>query len=182
MVEKLTRSYEKAYPDNPVISGLMHVNFLVKKGDLSRATEVANALSKDTGVDSWQYWTRKGWIEQGRGNMDAACASFEKAVEFWGKAFYLRYHLALAYLKAGRLADAVGEFERLLKRFDLNRAANPINAVKANYHLGVAYEQSGWYDRAIDQYEIFLDIWKDADPGTETLEDAKRRLAALKEM
>ena len=111
--------------------------------------------------------------------MDAACASFEKAVEFWG-VFFTRYHLALAYLKAGRLADAVDEFERLLERFCWNRAQNAASAVKAYYHLGVAYEQSGWYDKAIEQYEEFLDIWKDADPGTEELEDAKRRLAALR--
>ena len=114
--------------------------------------------------------------------MDAACTSFEKGVEFWGKQFYRQYPLALAYLKAGRLADAVEELERLLERFGRRRAYDAINAVKAYYHLGVAYEQSGWYDKAIDQYEKFLDIWKDADPGTEELEDAKRRLAALKEM
>jgi serine/threonine protein kinase/tetratricopeptide (TPR) repeat protein len=180
--EKLLRGYEKNYPDKPVVWGSMYVYFLVKQGDLSRATEVANVMTKDTGNDSWEYWACKGWIEQGSGNMDAACTSFEKAVEFWGKRFYLRYHLALAYLKAGRLADAVDEFERLLERFDGSRATNSISAVKAYYHLGVAYEQSGWYDRAIDQYEKFLDISKDADPGTEELEDARRRLAVLKEM
>ena len=52
--------------------------------------------------------------------------------------------------------------------------------VKAYYHLGLAYQQSGWKDKAIDQYEQFLDIWKDADPWIDELEDAKRRLAALK--
>ncbi len=114
--------------------------------------------------------------------MDAACTSFEKAVEFRGKGFVPQYYLASAYLKAGRLADAVDEFERLLERFDLNRTTNAGMAVKAYYHLGVAYEQSGWNDKAIEQYETFLDIWKDADPGIEELEDAKRRLAVLKEM
>jgi tetratricopeptide (TPR) repeat protein len=180
IVERLVQSYEKAYPENPVIWGDDYVYLLVKKGDLSRATEVANALNRHTGDDSWQYWWRKGCIEQGRGNMDAACTSFEKAVEFYGPHFRMHYELALAYLKAGRLADAVDEFERLLERFDQSRAIHPGRAVKAYYHLGVAYEQSGWNDKAIEQYEEFLDIWKDADPGTEELEDAKRRLAALK--
>jgi tetratricopeptide (TPR) repeat protein len=182
LVERLRQSYEKAYPENPVIWAGLYVYFLVIKGDLSRATEVANASNKVTGDDSWPYWVRKGLIEQGNGNMDAACISFEKAVEYWGKAFLIRYSLALAYLKAGRLAEAVGEFENLLERFDENRAVHPINAVKAYYHLGVAYEQSGWNNKAIEQYEIFLDIWKNADPGIEEVQDAKRRLAVLREM
>lgn len=33
---------------------------------------------------------------------------------------------------------------------------------------------------AIKHYEKFLDFWKDADPGFQEVEDAKKRLAALK--
>ena len=49
-----------------------------------------------------------------------------------------------------------------------------------HYYLGQAYEQSRWRDRAIEQYETFLDIWKDADARLESVEDAKARLARLK--
>ncbi len=179
VVERLVQSYEKAYPENPAGWRGFDVYLLVKAGELSRATD-AHALNKDT--NSWRYWIRKGWIEQGNGNMDAACRFFEKAVEFRGKGFVPQYYLASAYLKAGRLADAVDEIERLLERFDQDRVLNARLAVKAYYHLGVAYEQSGWDDEAIEQYEEFLNIWKDADPGIEEVEDAKRRLAVLKEM
>ena len=48
------------------------------------------------------------------------------------------------------------------------------------YMLGEAYEGSGRTDRAIAQYEEFLDIRKDADPGNPDVEDAKKRLARLK--
>jgi hypothetical protein len=47
--------------------------------------------------------------------------------------------------------------------------------------LGIAYEQSGWTGKAIEQYEEFLDIWKDADPGIAEVEDARERLARLKD-
>ena len=68
----------------------------------------------------------------------------------------------------------------MLSRYDTNRALSTIWAVKAHYLLGLAYEKSGWDKKAIEQYEEFLEIWKDADPGIPEVEDAKERLAKLR--
>ena len=81
---------------------------------------------------------------------------------------------------SGRLADAVAELEKGFLRYDETRASLPTYAVRAHYLLGLAYERSGWEDRAIEQYETFLDIWKDADEGIEEVEDARERVEALK--
>ena len=43
----------------------------------------------------------------------------------------------------------------------------------------MAYEASGWHDKAAAQYTEFLDIWKHADPGIAEVDDAKERLARL---
>ncbi len=40
--------------------------------------------------------------------------------------------------------------------------------------------KNGKMPNAIEHYEKFLDLWKDADPGVTEVEDARERLAGLK--
>jgi len=44
----------------------------------------------------------------------------------------------------------------------------------------VTLRQPGGGGAAREQYETFLDIWKNADEGLKSVEDAKERLANLK--
>ena len=57
------------------------------------------------------------------------------------------------------------------------RKSNIVNI----YLSGKVYEEHGYKAKAIEHYERFLDLWKDADPGITEVEDAKKRLAMLKE-
>jgi hypothetical protein len=41
------------------------------------------------------------------------------------------------------------------------------------------YEKKGLKVKAAEQYQKFLHLWKDADPGTSEVEDAQSRLADL---
>jgi hypothetical protein len=46
--------------------------------------------------------------------------------------------------------------------------------------LGKIHQQKGSKTEAIEHYERFLDLWKNAGPGIAEVEDAKKRLAGLK--
>jgi len=52
---------------------------------------------------------------------------------------------------------------------------------KSFYMLGKIYEKKGWIGKAIEHYEKFLDLWKDADPGIAEVEDAKKRVGWAEE-
>jgi cytochrome c-type biogenesis protein CcmH/NrfG len=42
--------------------------------------------------------------------------------------------------------------------------------------LGKIHEEQGETAKAIELYEKFLDLWKDADPGIAEVDDARERL------
>ena len=85
-------------------------------------------------------------------------------------------------MKSNRIADAVVQFENRLKVYNIHGLIWGGWHVKLHYQLGRAYELSNWNERAAEQYRIFLDIWKDADPGIEEIADARERLKRLENM
>lgn len=92
---------------------------------------------------------------------------------------FMRDTLARAYVQIGDLDKAIAEYERLLT-FNPESKERRLVHPKIHYRLAKVYEQNNQPEKAIKQYERFLELWKDADPGTSDVEDAKARLAGLK--
>jgi tetratricopeptide (TPR) repeat protein len=184
---KLLDAHRRVNPENLLDWQYDHAYLLSMQKRFSEAEEISREMRASV-VDTtnlelmYRYWLARGLIELERGDFDSACHYLQEAQKTV-KWFFVRYPMALAYLKAGRLSDAVREFERILERYErltLYRMFDPVWAVTAHYYLGVAYEESGWNNKAIEQYGEFLDTWKDADPGIPEVEDAKGRLTKLK--
>jgi tetratricopeptide (TPR) repeat protein len=177
-------AYRLLYPTDPVYDRDLYVYVLAKAGRLAQAEQVLKDLNRDIGDNhptyKFAYWAALGTVEEARGDLSAAIADYEKAnEESPGPVYGYRATLALAYLKAGKLGEAVAMFEKILSRYDADRISAVPGCVKDHYDLATAYEKSGWTAKAIEQYQEFLEIWKDADPGIPEIDDARQRLAHL---
>jgi len=87
--------------------------------------------------------------------------------------------LALAYYKAGDYEKAREEYARIISLISGRLPYGDIYA-KSFYMLGKIYQEKGMNEKAVEHYEKFLALWKDADPGIREVREAKKQLAALK--
>ena len=84
-----------------------------------------------------------------------------------------RESLALAHRMAGRLDEAAKVHEDMLNMCR--------GHTLSHYDLGQIYKEMGRKADAEQQYAAFLEAWAEADEGLPQVEDAKRRLAALRQ-
>jgi len=91
---------------------------------------------------------------------------------------FMKDVLARAYKEKGQIDKAIAEYERLMT---IRPEQGRWTLIHPRYHyqLGKLYDDKGLKDKARKQFQKFLEIWKDADPGLPEVEDAKKRLAGL---
>jgi hypothetical protein len=89
---------------------------------------------------------------------------------------YLR---GLAYLRAGRAADAVAEFQRIGDHRG-SAPSSPLHSLVL-VQQARAYVLGGDMAAARREYQNFLAAWKDADPEVRILEEARAEYAKMRE-
>ena len=146
-------------------------------GEVNQAKSLIDELIKlypdDTVINSIWLPAIRSAVELQRGNAALAieqlqaASGHEAAAEFWPQ--YLR---ANAYLKLGRSAEAMAEFQKILDR----RGEAPLSVLYPLALVGVA-RAAGLAGDALKRrkaYEDFFADWRDADADSPVLIEAKR--------
>jgi serine/threonine protein kinase/tetratricopeptide (TPR) repeat protein len=86
---------------------------------------------------------------------------------------------ARAWLASGRTDKALEEYERLVSPEAAARESALIHPF-SRLRLAAIYEAKGDLDRAVEQYQILVETWKDADAGIPEVAAARKKFAELK--
>ncbi|MFC2166339.1 protein kinase [Acidobacteriota bacterium] len=149
------------------------------------ASEIEEMIKKSGKPHDANYRMVIGLIDLEIGNFDQAIKYIREAISLNGSCLEMTPviyvdALASAYFKAKDFKQALREYEKI-QRITWGRSQSGYIYAKSFYMLGIINEEMGNSTEAIEHYEKFLTLWKDADPGIPEVEDATERLAGLKE-
>jgi len=136
-----------------------------------------SGIGRSNRTDQASFYLLKGEIDLAQNRFEEAINSFSSAANL--DSTMVEDSLAFAYAKSGNLDKAIEKYREFLGTDVLGREGQEL-WILAHYQLGNLFEQKGEQAEAKKYYERFLDIWKDADPGIPEVDDARKRLAALK--
>ncbi len=167
------------------LKGLTYVRMNAKDEALKTADELKTLVRDSQNPKNMHFFRHLvGMVELKQKNYASAIESFQEALSLQtsdphDKLAGIIESLAMAYYASGDIDKAQAEYERIVSSSSGRYQFGDIYAMSF-YALGKIYEQKGWKGKALEQYEKFLDLWKDADPGFREVDDAKKRLAVLK--
>ncbi len=170
--------------------GLVYLEMESIEDAQKKATELKELIDKGLNKKAIRYYHHlMGMIELKKNNFTEAITCFVRALSYLPAQFgpwwphnenaLFMESLALAYYKKGDLEKARQEYQKILS-LTVGRIFYGDIYAKSFYMLGKIYEEQGNTAEAIEHYQKFLNLWKDADPGLAEVENARERLARLK--
>ncbi|NIN92857.1 tetratricopeptide repeat protein [bacterium] len=130
------------------------------------------------------HYLLEGKIELEKGNNSEAIEHLKNAVSLLSHGAFNKQVdfidlLAFAYYETGDLENALKQYE-CITSLTQGRIRFADHYALSFYMLGKIHEELGNTAEALENYEKFLTLWKDADPSIAEVEDARKRLAGLK--
>jgi DNA-binding winged helix-turn-helix (wHTH) protein/tetratricopeptide (TPR) repeat protein len=180
LARKLCRQAEEAGKDSDL--GLGHcANALAEAGDVTQAEVLAAKLDRLRPEDTLNQEVHlpliRSIIERQRGNAVKAVDLLAPVTQYEQGKSDVPYYRARAYLAAGEHAEAAAEFEKLIGH--RGWLEWEVFAPLAQLGLARAYAMQGDREKSRKAYDDFFTTWKDADPDTPTLRQAKAEYKKL---
>lgn len=151
------RKYDKRAVDQLFLIALER-NDLATAQKLKEEIELAQSADRGSRASQRPRFYYRGAFDLDSGRTAEAINEFKQALSHRAQTWDIDAYedcLANAYLKLGRLDEAIAEYERILK-------LNP-NYPLVHFHLARTYELRGERDQERTECERFLQVWKDAD-------------------
>ena len=167
---KSATKYDQKTVDQSIVIAL-------QKNDLATARKLRETLETSFGSDRGYRGSRRylpyfrGLFDLKEGRQAEAIQNFKQALSHRPPIFNIDAYedcLANGYLAQGDAANAINEYQRILK---LNA-----NYPLVHYHLAQAYERANQPNQAREAYERFLQVWKTADADIPEVIAAKKAL------
>jgi len=182
--KKTIELMKKVFPEILYMTKAHYGILLAMTGQIDSAQKISNEVKEEikdkTETEKLSWYLLEFMIKYYGNDFDQALKEIAELAQREKDSYRVNFWLAKTYLEKDMIGDAVQKFEELLKWNILSSVRNPIFSFKIPYFLAITYEKSGWDKKAIGQYEKYLDIMKEADPGIAEVEDAKKRLERLK--
>jgi eukaryotic-like serine/threonine-protein kinase len=159
---------------------------LAKVGDTATAKKLADQLDQEypqaTLVQFYALPTIRALIDINEGRPAAALETLKPTLPYelgYADVSNLEpaYVRGLTYLKIGDGSAAEAEFQKVVDHRGM--VGNFVTGALAHLQLARAAKMSGDMDQARKHYQDFLALWKDADPDTPMLKQAKAEYAKL---
>ena len=160
--------------------------------NVSMAEETVTQLKQLTESSGCKNFMRNyhylmGMVSQKKGNISQAIDYFEMAFNSLphqkstedNHALYLDA-LASAERMRGDVYKAQNYYEQMISLTTGKLKWGDLYSV-SRYHLGRIYQQKGMKQEAVDQFERFLKLWKNADFAQKEREDAEKQIGLLKD-
>ena len=156
-----------------------------RAGDMARAQSLADEVAKElptaTMVNKYELPVVRAAIEMDRNNAAKAVEILQPVAAYdlaSGRGMLAAYERGRAYLALHQGTEAAAEFQKIVDHPGV--VWNSITGALARLGLARAYALEGDTAKARVAYQDFFALWKDADPKTPILVEAKAEYAKLR--
>jgi len=148
--------------------------------ELEDADKAANMLKEvEVSTQGPLFESARADIIELRGRVHELKGEYEQAIAAYEKSLEHRPTYPDTNMFIGRSYRKLQKYDKAEEYLQKNLKTSPFDP-ELHYELSLLYSDTKDKKKALEHLNIALSVWKNADPGSAKVEDAKKRLAELK--